>query len=904
MKNPRFQIAEKSRAEVLTAIEKVAQAKTGLLQLRNCGLSELPEEIRELTFLNKLDVSNNTIRELPEWLGELTSLQEIDLHSNNLVKIPASISQLLNLRRLDLWENPLEELSDGLFQLTELQHLLFRDNPVAVVDERIGSLVNLIELGIAGLKLDRVPEWVRLLSKLKALHLFKNRLTAIPSWIGELSNLESISAHRNNLSELPSSLLELKLLARLDVQENEPLRIPKEISEKNDARRILDYYFRASKPGAGQPLNEFKLILVGRGGVGKTTLAHRLTRDKYKRFKRTPGIKITKWEVNIDNDDVRAHVWDFGGQEIMHGTHRFFMTERALYLVLLSGREGTEDRDTEYWLSLVKSFAGDAPVVLLLNKWSDYPFEVNRELLREKYGRDLIFIETDSETGYGIKKLRECICREAKKLPGLKALWPVEWRRIREELSDEKRSWLTFADFCAFCETRGVTDPKSLEALAESLHDLGLVLAYRKEEALKGFGVLNPRWATKGIYEMLNSSLLRSASGKFDLRTFAAVLPRDEYPPQVHCFLVALMQKFRLCHPLDDRGEQYLVPELLTKEEPKVDKNFIAQECLNFVYRYDAVLPEGLLPRFIVETYVLREPKYAWRSGVILERANCRALVRGDIQGRTVTIRVAGIEPARRELLGIIREHFERIHKSYEKLPVTEMVPIPGFPDAHVKHDLLLKYEKANRDEIAVEVGEELKNLSVKELLDGVDAPGVLRGKAAQISNLFEHERMDTGDALSLCISYAHKDERYRDAFRGAITVYERRGELVVWDDTKILPGQAWEPEIMKNLARASIIVFLLSNDFIRSDYCIQKEVKVALERDSRAQCTIIPIVVRACQFSKLELGRLQAIVPNGKAIKQHRDRDAAWLEVTRQLELVMVELKKSGKANATVKST
>jgi internalin A len=89
-------------------------------------------------------------------------------------------------------------------------------------------------------------------------------------------------------------------------------------------------------------------------------------------------------------------------------------------------------------------------------------------------------------------------------------------------------------------------------------------------------------------------------------------------------------------------------------------------------------LPEGLLPRFIVETYVHREPKYVWRTGVVLERANCRALVRGDGHARHVTIRVSGVPQGQRELLGIVREHFERIHRSFEKLPVTELVPVPG----------------------------------------------------------------------------------------------------------------------------------------------------------------------------------------------------------------------------------
>src|SRR5207248_697025 len=130
--------------------------------------------------------------------------------------------------------------------------------------------------------------------------------------------------------------------------------------------------------------------------------------------KRCVPCMITRWPLKIDGDDVQAHVWDFGGQEIMHGTHRFFMTERALYLVLISPRESTEDHDAEYWLSLVRSFAGDdAPVIVLLHKWDEARFELNRELLREKYGREIVFIKTDSESGHGIATLSEHICKLA-----------------------------------------------------------------------------------------------------------------------------------------------------------------------------------------------------------------------------------------------------------------------------------------------------------------------------------------------------------------------------------------------------------------------------------------------------------------------------------------------------------
>lgn len=857
---------EESILSVEHRINECYEKKDPVINLSGLNLEQLPEKVRNFTWLESLIVFGNNLKLLPDWIGELKELRE-----------------------LQVYQNPLEALPHSIKELTKLRLLYIEGASSAAADEIISALPKLEDLAIARLELEHVPDWVRNCKALKRLHLFGNRLSELPDWLSELSQISYIGLMGNSLQSLPISLLHLESLRTLRLGGNADLHIPAEILKGEEARKILDYYFRTAIPGTAQPLNEFKLILVGRGLVGKTSLVNRLVTGKFKRFQRTPGINITKWPRKIDSDDVHAHIWDFGGQEIMHGTHRFFMTERALYLVLISGREGTEDHDAEYWLSMVRSFAGDVPVIVLLNKYDDYRFELNRELLREKYGRDLLFIETDSFTGTGFPILCSKICELAKKLPGLKAAWPTEWRLIKSALPAQKKSWLTFGDFRGFCQKYGITEAKDQEDLAESLHDLGLMLSYRKEEALRSFGVLNPEWVTDGIYNMLNSSVLRDAGGAFTVAKFAEVLPLKEYPPNLHPYLLALMRKFQLCHPLDDKGEKYLIPELLTKEEPKLDAEFPPETCLTFLYSYDTVLPEGLLPRFIVETYVHQKPRYAWRTGVVLERANCRALVRGDIQGRKVTIRVVGPSGrGRGELLGIIREYFERIHKSYEKLPVTEMVPVPGYPYTQVRHDLLLKYERSGRDYIAVDLGEELQDFSVNDLLDGIDLlkGAIRRSKNETLKNL------GISNANSIFISYSHKDERFRDELRGALTAYERIGELDVWDDTLIKPGHKWEAKILEKLERSDIIVLLLSNDFIKSDYCMQKEMQRALERDKLGECAIVPIVVRSCRFDKLEVGQIQAILPKAKPIKEHKDRDSAWLEVTKQIDRVIERLK------------
>jgi internalin A len=111
---------------------------------------------------------------------------------------------------------------------------------------------------------------------------------------------------------------------------------------------ILDYYFRTST--SLHHLNEAKMVLVGFGAVGKTSLVNRLIYQVFEpNSKKTKGVQITQWPLRLnDSEDIKLHVWDFGGQEIMHSTHQFFLTERSLYLLVLNGRQGHEDADAEY----------------------------------------------------------------------------------------------------------------------------------------------------------------------------------------------------------------------------------------------------------------------------------------------------------------------------------------------------------------------------------------------------------------------------------------------------------------------------------------------------------------------------------------------------------------------------
>lgn len=268
------------------------------------------ERIREAqaSGATDLNLSRLGLTEVPESLGRLGQLKILQLHVNRLAEVPESLSQLKRVKMVALAANRLKAVPEWFGQLAELQYLYLFANQLTVLPERLGGL-----------------------KQLRMLALFDNQLTALPESLRQLPVLEELYLHGNDALGLPGEILGVEWRDSIGQKE-----------KVTNARDILDYYFRTR--GGKRPLNEAKLILLGRGEVGKTCLVNRLVHNKFGSTSMTRGINITAWPVKVRKDTVRVHVWDFGGQEIQHATHQFFLTERSLYLVVLNGRAGRRTR--------------------------------------------------------------------------------------------------------------------------------------------------------------------------------------------------------------------------------------------------------------------------------------------------------------------------------------------------------------------------------------------------------------------------------------------------------------------------------------------------------------------------------------------------------------------------------
>jgi internalin A len=691
---------------------------------------------------------------------------------------------------------------------------------------------------------------------------------------------------------LPEALKNLKFLELLYLHGNDRLGLPAEVlgatweqfggGKTARPEEILEYYFRLH--GGKRPLNEAKLILVGRGGVGKTSIVNRLLHDLFREEKKTEGIRITEWKFRLKPDEeVRLNVWDFGGQEIMHATHQFFLTQRSLYLLVLNGREGGEDADAEYWLKLIESFGSESPVIVVLNKIKEHPFDVNRRALQQKYPSIREFVKTDCEDGTGLEQLRKIIERETDRLEHLRDAFPANWFSIKDKLAGIKKNFLSFDEYRRECAKLGEKDESAQELLASYLHSLGIALNYKDDPRLQDTHVLNPHWVTNGIYKILNSERLERQKGEIRLRDLSHILDGRQYPARMHLFLFDLMKKFELCFSFPDEETHYLIPELLDKQESIEAAKFKPEECLNFQYHYP-VLPEGLLPRFIVRTHALSEGLPRWRTGVILKFEENRALVKADVQDKQVFISVNGSQSGRRRLLAVIRSDFDRIHRDIRNLQPQEMVPVPSHLSLIVPYKKLLVMETRGVRQFTEVAGDDVIELKVNELLNGVDLEGTRRR---------ERTVDERKQGVRLFYSYSHRDESLRNELETHLKLLQRQGLIETWNDRKIEAGDDWKQRIDENLERADIILLLISADFIASDYCYEKEMARAIERYQRGEARVVPVIVRDVNWQKAPFAKLQALPKDGKAVMTWTDKDSAWRNVSEGIERIVDEMRK-----------
>ena len=141
---------------------------------------------------------------------------------------------------------------------------------------------------------------------------------------------------------------------------------------------------------------------------------------------------------------------------------------------------------------------------------------------------------------------------------------------------------------------------------------------------------------------------------------------------------------------------------------------------------------------------------------------------------------------------------------------------------------------------------------------------------------------------VSIFISYSHQDSSFLEELQKFLITDVRRKKISVWTDDNILAGKQWDKVIKENLDRSEIIIFLVSQNFIASEYINKKEIKPALQND---KMIIIPVLIGAIQLEKFELKSYQLLPKGAKPVDEWEPQNKAWVNVVDALDKVINDL-------------
>ncbi|MCE2026757.1 leucine-rich repeat domain-containing protein [Sessilibacter corallicola] len=671
------------------------------LQVLDCGYTQVSDlsPLSGLSHLQSFDCCGTVVSDLSP-LSSLSNLQDLNCSQTEV----SDLSPLRGLNKLEVLDCSQTQVVD-LSPLSGLSHLRSFSCFFTKVSDLspLCKLTNLIWL-------DCSDSSVTDLNPISGLY-FLTSLFCDGSGVSDLSPLNNLYF----LSELdayycPINTIDYELvfgenLESLCLGGSKIVGIPAEALSAEPGRDCLPK-LRAHLTDLAESQNqqqEAKLMIIGNGRVGKTQICRQLSNLEFEQNSdSTHGITISSTSVP-NNESARFHLWDFGGQDIYHGTHALFMRSRSVFL--LAWTPEMEDSETHtyggmsfrnypllYWLNYIKQFGGTDCSVIIVQTHCDEPGQVQTlpsdvyAMLGEfRYWKALDYSALNNR---GRAALDEALTEAYQQID--QPFIGVGRQRVIDQLQtwiddDSKRlveqrqhRTIQYNDFVMLCENTG--DISSPELFLDFLHNCGNV--FYQQGLFNNQIILDQAWAFEAIYAVFNRDncykiLKEKMHGKFDRDVLAMLLWNElGFSEQEQILFIHFMVSCSICFCLDKHWQEesleekyeYLAPDLLPDEPPQdlTEKWQPDIPIENAVFSYD-LLPSVLLRNFMAE--VGRDAGLAgdyWHNGFFVpERTTLsRALITqtktGNWQGE-ICIQTQGL--GAEQLLTSLINQLERVEQ-------------------------------------------------------------------------------------------------------------------------------------------------------------------------------------------------------------------------------------------------
>ncbi|XP_061180809.1 uncharacterized protein LOC133189455 [Saccostrea echinata] len=668
--------------------------------------------------LTKLTLNDIKLEELPSDIKNLVLLEELSLDHNPLTRLPISLKELKKLRVLSIQGFPLMNFDGEVESLTRQQYKDWhKDNPAITnflsskkvealfdeVDRRRRGTLDVSEIAQLNLKLFFLlprfgtdgfnekfggwPDVIFKLTQLKELYFGYQGITLIPSDLKALTQLEVMDLqHCPLLETLSAKLGFMTNLRNINLKHCPSLRTPPHEVVSRGFESVKAYLKRLD--GGFTTCRRTKLMFVGVGDAGKTSLLKALTSTSKKtsgtqNAMLTDGIDIKSWKVKVpEKGEIVYSAWDFAGQSVYYNTHQFFLTSRAVYLLLWNMRMGFQHAGLDFWLSSIACHAPDAPVLIIGTQADQIPKpEIEEKVIKNSYPQIQGFHYVSSIQGTGIKELEEQLIEITLQQPYLEEKIPQVWLNLEEKMLKMRKdsSILSWSQVEQIARDEGIYHEQDLKEAISFLDNLGTV-QYFDTDFLRDKVVVDPQWIVKvmACVVSVRASAIQKNDGRFEHSQLDAVW--EKYDADLRPWLLSLTEEFDLTFPLPGQPLN-IVPCLLPMEPPEEfrwpDLDPLSSDGISenkIVYKF-VYLPGGLFNRLQVRLFNFSDGKMIWKKGSYLQKNQHLALIQQN-SDRQLTVTVQGPRPE--NVLFLIHEVLESlITESYHGVTYDYYLPCP-----------------------------------------------------------------------------------------------------------------------------------------------------------------------------------------------------------------------------------
>ena len=479
------------------------------------------------------------------------------------------------------------------------------------------------------------------MTSLVRLNVSQNKLMTIPTEIFDnCQKLNHLNVSQNKLVVIPPHLVQLKNLEELLLNGNPAFDIlPSEVKKQIKQKQMSSFYSYLNQMQKAQvEWRKMKLIFIGKARVGKTSLTKSLKAKNNKASKTniTNGIAIQDITIN----DIEFSCWDFGGQLEFYPTHQFFLTEKAIYLLVFNILNDDYLTLLEYWLKQLRAI-GVPPVVLVgshADKASKELIQQVQENLERKFigsqyphirRKPNIFWPVSNKNGTGIKELIEFIGQVAGSLKFRQLQVPASYSKLHDLIeSNNSLPYIEWNEYLQLCSSCSLQTEEEISSATEFLHNNGTLLHFDDpKHGLNRLVILQPQWLVDVLASVISFKSKINENGILAHSLLKMIWKK--FPKDLHGTLLELLYKFEVAYPVLDKGEREpsksIVPCLLPSKPPSnIDSkvpilNSKKSNIGGRVYKFD-FLPLGFFSRFL--NYVVHNPALEcsvfWRNGGVL----------------------------------------------------------------------------------------------------------------------------------------------------------------------------------------------------------------------------------------------------------------------------------------------